>query len=405
MIKCLFSILSLLLCFSSISQTIINSTVVQPGHSNDVNAAIFSPLKTKRMATAGWDNKINIYQADSPFNLLQSLNGHNASVNCLAYNITGGILASGGNDFNVMFWDSFYRRKSVPEDLNNRHQANINSLVFDRANKYLFSGDNNGKIIIWDAINPKALKSLNTSAPINDISLSPNPANIFIASSEPKIKLIALATNKIVKTLDGHTDAVNSIAISPNNLYLISGSNDKTARIWDLRSMKQLYLLKVECWKVTAVAFTDDSKYCVTACNDGSIKVWETETGKLINNTEPQNFNIRDINFSKNGQMLIVAPLMRGSKEYGARLMKSNIPVLVPQVFLKPLTAPQKALDSLMKIRTLTKQDSLKYKNLLTTKSKDQLLLLVQSKSLKIDSAIIYKTPMLQKKNDKIKSH
>ncbi|MDP1728406.1 MAG: WD40 repeat domain-containing protein [Bacteroidota bacterium] len=394
--KFLLSLFSTLYCFVSFAQNNdSNSVTILPGHSNDVNAAVFSSQKTKRIATAGWDNLINIYLADTPTKLVQTLTGHSASVNCLAYNLTGTMLASGGNDFRVMFWDSMYRKMLVYEPLSLKHSSNINALVFDKTGKFLFSGDNEGKLIIWDALNAKLVKSMLTGSQINDLCLSSNPANIFIASSEHNIKLFALAGNKLVRTLDGHTDAVNSIAISSNGQYLISGSNDKTARIWDLRSMKQLHVLKVDCWKVTAVAFSDDGKYCATGCNDGSVKIWETLSGTLINSIETPNCNIRDINFSKNAQQLVIAPLMRGSSEYGARIVNSRIPAPKPNIVQLKVSPAQRAVDSIMAIRILTKQDSIRYRSVFMVKP----ALPLQTKSTGgktpvLDSAIIYKTPM-----------
>ncbi len=393
--KYLLSFVTLLICFVSLGQNNNSNPLILPGHNNDVNTAVFSSKKSNRLATAGWDNLINIYIADSPYNLVQTLSGHIAAINCLAYNLPGTMLASGGSDFTIMLWDSMYRRSFLMEDLTLRHQAAVNAIVFDRGGKYFFSGCNEGKLIIWDLINRKPVKAMNTGSAINDLCLSPNPANIFIACAEPKIKLFALAGGNIVRTLDGHTDVVNSLAISPNNLYLISGSNDKTARIWDLRNMKQLFVLPVGCWKVTSVAFSEDSKYCVTGCNDGSIKVWATETGKLVSSIEGRNDNIREINFSKNGQILAVAALLRGSKEYGPRIFYSNIPKpALPALPLKPLSAAQKAIDSIMSVRPLTRQDSIKYKSILMLKPTRPTNQKGAAAASVLDSTIIYKTPM-----------
>lgn len=405
MIKFAIIFFSTLFCFASYAQNSdSNSVTILPGHTNDVNAAVFSSQKTKRIATAGWDNLINIYLADTPTKLVQTLTGHSASVNCLAYNLTGTMLASGGNDFRVMMWDSMYRARLVYEPLSLKHSSNINALVFDKTGKFLFSGDNEGKLIIWDALNAKLVKSMLTGSQINDLCLSSNPANIFIASSEHNIKLYALAANKLVRTLDGHTDAVNSLAISSNGLYLISGSNDKTARIWDLRNMKQLHILKVECWKVTAVAFSDDGKYCATGCNDGSVKIWETLSGTLINSIETRNCNIRDINFSKNSQQIVIAPLMRGSSEYGARIVNSGIPAPKPNVIQLKVSPAQRAVDSIMAIRTLTRQDSIRYRNVFRVKpSLPEPSKQTGGKTPVLDSAIIFKTPMNPKNGSKNK--
>ena len=122
---------------------------------------------------------------------------------------------------------------------------------------------------------------------------------------------------KVVKSLDGHTDAVNDIKISPNGKFLLSGSNDKTARIWNLTTGKQIRILPVDCWKVITVAFSADSRYAITGCNDGSVKIWETETGKLIQSIENPANIARSVSFAKDNSRILAAFMQRNGTEFG----------------------------------------------------------------------------------------
>ncbi len=370
------------------------TSIILQGARNDLNTCTMSPNKYKRMAVAGWDNEILIYQADSPFNLVQKLLGHQAPVNSLAYNFAGNMFASGSSDQTVRLYDSLYRFVPLNEVGNNKHETAVHSVIFDRGGKYLFSGDKDGKLIIWDLIGKKSVRHYLTGNSIQDICLSPTPANIFIAHSDPQIKIFGLATGALVRTLDGHTDVVNCLAMSANNKYLISGSNDKSARIWDLKTMKTLFVLNTECWKVTSVGFTDDSKYCVTGCNDGSVRVWETETGKLISKWNDEQIGVKELCFSKNNQYVLIAPRSKESKDFGARIILSGL-----EPTFKPATSSvgnennpmRRQLDSIANLRTLTKQDSIKYKAILKPediKPKNK------PKSGNLDKPVIYKTPM-----------
>ncbi len=386
-------ILLLFLTNQIFAQEIIQKPIkVLNNHSNDVSAARFSPGKFNIIASGTWDQKINIFSADSPFNLIKSWKAHEASVNCLAFNYSGNLLASGGRDFQVHIWDSLFRLVPVFEDPKIRHESNINALMFDRGGKFLFSGCESGKIIIWDLVGKKPVKQINTGISISSFAPFTNPSSIFVAGADTKIKLLNLVSGQIVKTFDGHTDIINSIAISKNYKYLLSGSNDKTARLWDLKTYKQIRILPVNCWKVTAVAFSDDSKYCVTACNDGSIKIWETETGKLISQVEEQNYNIRDISFNKNAELICAAAMMKNSEEYGPRIFKTKIPNPIANQTANP-SKLQKDFDSMWKPNPLSKEDSLLIKQgknpSLPNNSKSN-----KPTPTKLDSARIYKTPM-----------
>ena len=136
---------------------------------------------------------------------------------------------------------------------------------------------------------------------------------------------------------------------------------------------------------------------------DGAIYIWEVETGKLVSKSVYSDLNIRDIAFSKNNKLVYVAPKLKETTDYGARIVPSNIPMpIVAALPAKLLSPAQKSLDSIMQIRPLTKQDSIKYKNILipkTTSKNDNSPINSNENagnSGKLDSAIIYKTPMNQ---------
>lgn len=372
-----------------------NGALVLPGSKNDLNTVATAPAKLKRMATAGWDNEVLIYQADSPYQMVQKLTGHAAQINAIAYNLQGNIFASGSGDMTVRLYDSMYRQIPMKDDPALRHLDAVTALVFDRTGRFLFSGDKNGRLMIWD-VNLKApVKFYETGSSINDISLANNSTHLFVAGSDRQIKVIALAGGKTIRTLDGHTDMVNKVVLSPNNQYLLSGASDKTARLWDLRTWKQQLLVQTESWKVTAMAFTTDSKYFVIGCNDGAIQLYETETGKLISKSNYPELYVRDIAFSPDQKKLYVAGKIREGEHYGLHLIPSMIPVPVPAVLpVKPMTLAQRALDSIMKVRPLNRMDSVKYKNVLMTAPRVKQSNEGKTVPATPDTPVIYKTPM-----------
>ena len=49
---------------------------------------------------------------------------------------------------------------------------------------------------------------------------------------------------KLLRTLEGHKDAVMSVAFDPQGGTLASGSDDKTVKLWEVRSGKLLRTLE-----------------------------------------------------------------------------------------------------------------------------------------------------------------
>ena len=54
------------------------------------------------------------------------LSGHAGCVNCIEWNREGTLLASGSDDFRVMLWDPFRRKRLA--DIDTGHQGNIFSV-------------------------------------------------------------------------------------------------------------------------------------------------------------------------------------------------------------------------------------------------------------------------------------
>lgn len=394
--KIIFILLSTLVFQGAFAQKqLTEPQLILPGHNNDLNALAFS-LKFNVLASAGWDNSINIYSGDTTFKLIKTIpNAHRAQINALKFSKQGNLLVSASNDFVVNVYDSTFKKTKMLVAADG-HTSNINAVIFDNSGKVVFSGDDAGRIIIWSLETQKKLRELNNGVAINAIAMSNDPRTLFVAGQEPFVKVINATNGQTQRTFVGHTDAINALEISPNQMYLLTGSNDKSARIWDLKTGKELRKLAVDCWKVTAVAFSFDSKYCATGCNDGSIKIWEVETGKLIESISPQGFNTRDLVFFKRYRQIAAAPMLKGSSNYGVRVYPTDLvdPITVSETKANALLVNkfQNAIDSVMKIRTLTKQDSIKYQLI-----KAKVDIKTGEVKNKVDSVRIYKTPSLKK--------
>jgi WD40 repeat protein len=303
------------LALNVLAQQSLNEPIVLKGHGNDVDGLSVSPLGY--IATGGYDNKISVYSADSPYASFKTLTGHMGPVNVVAFSRNGKLLATGSEDRMIILWRNSRKFEA--------HKDKINCLIFDNYGRYLFSGSDDRNMMVWDLKTGTNVKTIDNGLPVTAIAPTGNFKIVYVADAGPKIKMYDMMSGKVAKTLDGHTDAVNDIAISGNGRYMISGSNDKTARVWDLGTGKQLRILPVDCWKVTSVAFSSDSRYAVTGCNDGSIKVWEVENGKLVDSYRLESSIVRNVQFGKTSAQILATFMLRGSENYGLRIYQTSI--------------------------------------------------------------------------------
>jgi len=66
------------------------------------------------------------------------------------------------------------------------------------------------------------------------VSLSPDGLRILSGGKDKVLKLWDAGTGKLMKSFEGHSDAVTSAAFSADGHAALSGSLDKTLRLWDL---------------------------------------------------------------------------------------------------------------------------------------------------------------------------
>ena len=74
-------------------------------------------------------------------------------------------------------------------------------------------------------------------------------------SADKTVKLWEAQSGKLLRTLEGHSDAVWSVAFDPKGGILASGSADETVKLWEARSGKLLRTLEghqdqVRMWRL-----------------------------------------------------------------------------------------------------------------------------------------------------------
>lgn len=201
------------------------------------------------------------------FDLIQKkqifvLHGHFSKVWCIV--LTGDSLhaISGSYDASVRIWN-IKERKQVA--VLKGHKANITSLCYIEARSLIISGSIDQCLIVWDIINFTIVKKLDISEFIISTVLFENQSKIIIGS-EKNIIFYNIETEKVIKTIEAHTNVVSSLLLTRDEKILVSGSYDMTIAVWDLC----LYQKKFNCnidfrCNTTSIILTLDEKSILLA--------------------------------------------------------------------------------------------------------------------------------------------
>ena len=117
------------------------------------------------------------------------------------------------------------------------------------------------------------------SAPVCDVSISPDARLLATASFDGSLKIWNVGDGVERATLTGHRGRVLSVTFSPDGHFLLSGGEDGTARLWDT-PRDQAGVLAAQAAPVETFVLHPASGRLVTAASDGAILTWELAGGR-----------------------------------------------------------------------------------------------------------------------------
>lgn len=189
-------------------------------HWHDNNLPIYSidihpdaKNRTWKLATAGGDNNVRIWQMKYPESLavavtyLSTLTKHTQAVNVVRFDPKGELLASAGDDGTMLLWrlsDTVVRDFDADPD----DQAQ-ESWVVKHACR-------------------------NSSSEIYDLAWSPDSRYIIAGSMDNVTRIYNTQTGQCVKELAEHSHYVQGVTWDPKNEYLATQSADRSVHVYAL---------------------------------------------------------------------------------------------------------------------------------------------------------------------------
>jgi len=221
------------------------------------------------LASGGDDNNVIIWDLKTG-RRIRTIPAHTAAVNAIAFSKDGKTLASGSDDKTVRLWNA--RTGSRLRTLSG-HAGGVNAIALSRDGKTLASGSEDKTLRLWNLGTGEVRRIITGHrGAVNAVAFSPNGQSVASASTDNTIHLSNVQDGKRTRTFKGHSSWVRTIAFSPNSRTLISGGGDII--VWDLKTGKERSILSGHSQFVSSVAISRDSKTFMSGSPDRTIKIW-----------------------------------------------------------------------------------------------------------------------------------
>ena len=238
----------------------------------------------RMIAAASWSGIVEVWTADGE--LVTTFQGHDKPVedaityderpcvNGVSFSPKGELLASGGYDRHIRFWNLKGEQLRI---IPNAHFEGIYRLCFSPDGEIVATASWDRTVRLWSVDKGELLKTLTGHSNwLYGLHFSPDGQMLASASLDRTVKLWSIK-NGLIRTLTGHSDGIHDVCFSPDGKLIASAGLDNTVRLWSVDGTL-LKTLTGHNGGVHGVSFSyPDGQIIASASLDGSIKLWSTE--------------------------------------------------------------------------------------------------------------------------------
>lgn len=240
------------------------------GHGFGTTCLSWGPDKLGRLASAGQDGLVKIWETNHPEPIL-SLKGGAAWVDRVAWSPNGGLLASAAGK-KLKLWNA--RGEPVREYPD--HPSTITDIQWKPGSVELASAAY-GRTAVWTPDHGEPRRSFEWKGSVLALAWSPDGKYLATGDQDSTVHFWVVRTAEDLM-MSGYQMKVRELSWDPTSRFLATGGGEVVC-VWDCSGKgpegREPFMLEGHAEPLTAVAFQKKGPLLLSASEDGTVRLWK----------------------------------------------------------------------------------------------------------------------------------
>ncbi|MFP6753352.1 MAG: hypothetical protein VB855_16845, partial [Pirellulaceae bacterium] len=201
------------------------------------------------------------------------LEGHESSINSVAYTPDGSHVVTGSSDMTIRLWETAGGKEVR---VLSGHTGQVTSVAVDPLGRMVFSGAADNAIRLWDLPRPDPLLELaGAEGLLRGMGISPDGKLLVTGGDDMIVRVWTLVDNKQQFQLKGHQAGVLEISYRADANQIASADEEGLVKLWDPLQRSEVHELGAHDGPLRLVAYHPNNQQLITAGEDGVVRTWQ----------------------------------------------------------------------------------------------------------------------------------
>ncbi|WP_148073656.1 protein kinase domain-containing protein [Bythopirellula goksoeyrii] len=269
-------------------------------HNGRVSTVAFHP-NGHAILTGCYDGTVQLWRLESQDRLGAPFRVKKRPVYAARFSPDGSKILTGCSNGFAQLWDS---KTGMPIGELSGHTNEVYSVAFSPDGRSILTGSHDNTAQLWDTKTLKRIgPPLRHGGWVMSVDFSPDGQTLITSGADQTVRLwdIFDSDGRILR----HKGNIVGMSFSSNGQFVATIGDDATARIWDAHTAQPLGTPMVHDAPIQTMAISQDGKTLVTGSTDKVLR-WNTESGVLLGDPWVSSGEVRKVEFSADGTMLLV---------------------------------------------------------------------------------------------------